>query len=359
MMTRIQGIPDLGPGLRLHLNENTGGCSSKVVEAVRAFDAAALASYPDYRAAVIETAAFLGVDPEWVVLTNGLDEGVLLASIAYLGAKTPPALVAAGASFVAPSGQPEMVTALPAFETYITSARALGARVVGVPPGPDYAFPVDGVIAAITANTRIVYINNPNNPTGQAVSKDDIRRVIAAAGHTLVFLDEAYHDFLGENFLDEALAYPNVLVGRTFSKAHGLAGMRVGVMVAPPAVLEPIRFVMPLFNLNVIAVQALRAALTDREFTPRSVAQATASKQLIYDACDRLGLKYWRSAANFVLIDGGARVRELVDGLIARGILVRDRTKDPHTPTCFRITCGVEEYTRRAVAALEALCAKR
>ena len=83
-MTRIQGIPDLGPGLRLHLNENTGGCSPRVVEAVRAFDARGLATYPDYRAAVLETAAFLGVDPDWLVLTNGLDEGVLLSAIAFL-----------------------------------------------------------------------------------------------------------------------------------------------------------------------------------------------------------------------------------------------------------------------------------
>jgi histidinol-phosphate aminotransferase len=173
-----------------------------------------------------------------------------------------------------------------------------------------------------------------------------------------VFLDEAYHDFMGENFLDEALSYPNVLVGRTFSKAHGLAGMRVGVMIAPPALLEPIRYVMPLFNLNVVAVAALRAALTDRSFTQWSVQQANESKRMIYAACDRLGLRYWKSAANFVLIDGGARVRALVDGLIARGVLVRDRTKDPATPTCFRITAGVVEYTKNAVEALEALCAK-
>src|ERR671918_776367 len=84
-MITIQGVPDLGPGLRLHLNENTGGCSPKVVEAVRAFDACGLARYPDYHAAVLETAAFLGVNPDWLVLTNGLDEGVLLTAVAYLG----------------------------------------------------------------------------------------------------------------------------------------------------------------------------------------------------------------------------------------------------------------------------------
>src|SRR4030095_13623812 len=95
-MTTIQGVPDLGPGLRLHLNENTGGCSPRVVEAVRAFDGQMLATYPDFREAIVETAAFLGVEPDRIVLTNGLDEGILLASIAYLGNRTPEALVELG-----------------------------------------------------------------------------------------------------------------------------------------------------------------------------------------------------------------------------------------------------------------------
>jgi histidinol-phosphate aminotransferase len=355
----IQGVPDLGPGLRLHLNENTSGCSPKVVEAVRAFDARGLATYPDYRAAVLETAAFLGVDAERMILTNGLDEGVLLTAIAYLGARTPSALVAAGAPLVTPSARPEVVMSLPAFETYISTAKAMSARVISVPPGRDFAFPADGVLAAITANTRLIYINNPNNPTGQPVSKDAIRRVVREAGHALVFLDEAYHDFMGENFLDEALTYPNVLVGRTFSKAHGLAGMRVGVMIAPPDVLEPIRAVMPLFNLNVVAVAAVRAAITDREFTPWFVDQATQSKVMLYDAFDRLGLRYWRSAANFVLVDGGSQARALIDGLIANGVLVRDRTREPHCANCFRITAGAVEHTKQAIEVLEAVCARR
>jgi histidinol-phosphate aminotransferase len=355
----IQGIPDLGPGLRLHLNENTGGCSPKVVEAVRAFDGEALATYPDYRGAVLETAAYLGVDPDRILLTNGLDEGLLLTSIAYLGVKTPAALVELGAPFVAPSGQPEIVVALPAFEPYVSCAHGMGARVVEVPPGPDFAFPVDGIIRAISPNTRIVYVNNPNNPSGAVIAKDDIRRVIAAAGHALVFVDEAYHDFMGDNFLAEAAQYPNVILGRTFSKAHGLAGMRIGVLIAAPEVLAPVRPVTPLFNLNVVAVAALRAALTDTAFQPWYVAQATASKELVYDACERLGLRYWRSGANFVLIDGGDRARTLIDGMIARGVFVRDRTKTPYCGNCFRLTTGVLAHTEKAIAALEDLCAAR
>jgi histidinol-phosphate aminotransferase len=132
--------------------------------------------------------------------------------------------------------------------------------------------------------------------------------------------------------------------------------MRVGAMIASAAILAPIRKAMPLFNLNVVAVAALRAALNDTEFRAWYVAQAQASKDLVYAACDRAGLKYWRSSANFVLIDGGAHVRAIVDGMIARGVFVRDRSNDPACPNCFRLTTGVVEHTRHAVDTLEAIC---
>ncbi len=354
----IQGVPDLGPGLRLHLNENTGGCSPKVVEAVRAFTAERLALYPDFRRAIFETAAFLGVDPDRLILTNGLDEGILLASIAFLRPRAPRALVELGAPDVAPSGQAEVLVTLPTFEPYLQAAKAMGARVVAVPATPDYAFPVEAVLRAITPNTRIVYVNNPNNPTGQPIPQEDIHRVARAAGHAVVFVDEAYQDFMPENFLAAAAEYPNVMVGRTFSKAFGLAGMRVGVLVASPALLEPVRRVMPLFNLNVVAVEALRAAIADPAFRAWYLEQAAQSKALVYAACEKVGLRYWKSSANFVLIDGGARAKEIIAALIARGVFVRDRTGDPSTPTCFRLTTGVVEHTRRAVAALEAVCAE-
>jgi histidinol-phosphate aminotransferase len=352
----IQGVPDFGPGLRLHLNENTGGCSPKVVEAVRSFTAERLALYPDFAGAVTETAAFLDVDPEQLVLTNGLDEGILLASIAYLVPRAPRALVELGAPDVAPSGMPEVIVALPAFEPYLHAGRAMGARIVSIPATAGYRFPADALLKAVTPNTRLIYVNNPNNPTGQPVPLAEIRRIAREAGHAIVFVDEAYQDFMSENFLGEAADYPNVIVGRTFSKAFGLAGMRVGVLIATPAVLEPIRRAMPLFNLNVVAVTALRAAIADPSFRAWYLQQAEASKALMYEACDRMGLRYWKSSANFVLIDGGERVRDIVAGLIARGVFVRDRSSDPSCPNCFRLTTGVVEHTQKAVTALEAVC---
>ncbi len=357
-MTTIQGMPNLGPGLRLHLNENTAGCSPRVLEAIRAMTPLDISTYPDYESAVRETAAYLGVDPDWLVLTNGLDEGLLLTAIAYLGQRTPEALVALGAPPTTLSGQPEQILALPAFEPYTINAVALGARTVALPMDPTFAYPTDAVLAAVGPNTRLVHVNTPHNPSGQSVGEADVRRVAERASQALVLVDEAYHDFGGVNLLHLTREYPNVMVGRTFSKAHGLAGMRVGVLIAPPAILAPIRYVMPIMNLNVVAVAALRAALTDAEYVPWSVAQATASKSLLYEALDRLGLKYWKSSANFVLVDGGDRTPELVRGMIARGVLVRDRSREPGCAGCFRVTAGVVEHTRAAVAALEELCAK-
>ena len=357
-MTTIQGMPNLGPGLRLHLNENTAGCSPRVLAAIRAMTPLEVSCYPDYEAAVRETAEYLGVDPDWLVLTNGLDEGLLLTAIGYLVQRAPEALVALGANATTLSGQPEQILALPAFEPYLINAKALGARTVSLPMGDDFAFPTDAVLGAIGPNTRLVHVNTPHNPSGQVVAEADIRRIVERAGHAVVLIDEAYHDFCGVNLLHLTREYPNVMVGRTFSKAHGLAGIRVGVLIAPPAILAPIRYVMPIMNLNAVAVAALRAALTDTDFVPWSVAQATESKAMLYEALDRLGLKYWKSGANFVLVNGGDRTPELVRGMIARGVLVRDRSKEPGCAGCFRVTAGVAEHTRKAVAALEELCAK-
>ena len=310
-MTTIQGVPDLGPGPAASPQREHRRLFAEGVEAVRAFDGPALATYPDFRDAILETAAFLGVDPERIVLTNGLDEGILLASIAYLVNRTPEALVALGAPLTTMSGTAGGRGRQPAFEPYLSTVRmSMGARVVSVPPGKDFAFPLDGMLRAITPNTRIVYVNNPNNPSGQPMPKDAIHRIAKEAAHALVFVDEAYHDFLGENFLAEADDYPNVLIGRTFSKAFGLAGMRVGVMIASPEILAPIRrahaAVQPERRRG---GRACAPRLAIRPSARGISAQANESKELVYAACERAGLQYWKSAANFVLIDGGARAR--------------------------------------------------
>ena len=150
-----------------------------------------------------------------------------------------------------------------------------------------------------------------------------------------------------------------MLVGRTFSKAYGLAGMRVGVMIASPEILQPIRKAMPLFNLNVVAVAALRAALKDPEFRSWYIAQANESKALVYAGvrARRAALLEERRQLRADRRRRRAPARSSM-GMIANGVLVRDRTKDPSCPNCFRLTTGVVEHTRHAVETLEALCAR-
>jgi histidinol-phosphate aminotransferase len=170
-----------------------------------------------------------------------------------------------------------------------------------------------------------------------------------------VLIDEAYVEFAGRSFIDQLQHHKHAVVGRTFSKAYGLAGMRIGCLVAHPDTLAPIRAVTPVLNLNVAAVTAVQAALEDAAFLPTYAAQVQQSRTRLYAACQRLGLEYWESSANFVLVRVGDRVSDVMHALDARGVHVRDRSRDPHTPGCVRITAGVVSHTDAAVSALEAI----
>ena len=341
---RIQGYPDPGAGLRLHLNENTGGCSPKVIEAIRRLTATDISSYPEYTSAVLACARHFDVDPEWVLLTNGLDEGILMAAVGHISR--------------ARLHDAETIVPLPAFDPYPNSTAAAGATVVRVPPPPTLEFPTAGVLAAITPATRMIFLNTPNNPTGGLIPIADLKRIATAAPHAIVLIDEAYIEFGGTSFLPELPAYPNVLVGRTFSKAYGLAGMRVGVVIGQPAALDPVRSVTLPFNINAVALAALHAALEDTGFLPAYAAQVRESRELLYAACRRLGLEFWESAANYVLVRVGESA-PFIEALAARRIHVRDRSKDAITPGCIRITTGMVEHTRAAIEALEAATAGR
>jgi histidinol-phosphate aminotransferase len=335
-----------GSGLRLHLNEHTGGCSPAVIDALRGITAEAVSLYPDYSEAIHATASRLGVLPSHVVLTNGLDEGILAASIA--------------ATRTRGRSASEAIVVVPAFDMQAACADTAGARVIEVPLRDDFSFPADEVIAAVTPATRIIFITTPNNPTGISAPRDAILRIAAAAPEATVFVDEAYADFSGSSLIgDPALSsHPNIIVGRTFAKAYGLAALRCGALVGAPERLEPIRKVLPPYSINIAAAVALPAALRDRAYYEWYLEQVRESKQLLYATFDRLGIPYWRSDANFVLARFGDRAAELCAVLAARGIYVRDRSKNHGCAGCVRITAGVVEHTRRCANAIEdLLCA--
>jgi len=173
-------------------------------------------------------------------------------------------------------------------------------------------------------------------------------------------LPKSQYIFHDKQFIPELPAFKNVIVGRTFSKAFGLAGLRIGCLLGAPKVLDPVRAVIPVYSVNVAASVAVRAALEDRAYVDEYVRQVAESKALLYAACDRLGLTYWRSGANFVLVSAGDRAADLVQGAAERGIYLRDRSTEPGCAGCVRIGTGVTEHTRRCIAAMdEVLCAAR
>jgi len=368
--------PDPGEGLRLHLNENTAGCSPRVVEALRRLNVCDLAFYPDYAAVNRDCARFLGVTEDRLLLTNGLDEGLLAASIAYLQRSSDG------------SGLAEAIIVEPAFGMYADCVEATGGRVVSVSPLPDFAFPLEATLAAITPRTRLVFLTSPGNPTGLLIPREALRAIAAQLPPgALVVLDEAYADFTDEHFLDELPRWPNIVIGRTFAKSYGLAAVRIGAMIGAADVIARLRRSLPPYSINVMASTVLSAALADQAHVAWYREQVRESRELLYAACDRWGLKYWRSHANFVLVrvgeaaglpapavsasasapnaDGNAsaeakaKAKEIVDQLAARRVFVRDRSTQPGCAGCIRITTGIVEHTQACIAALEeVLCAE-
>src|SRR5438094_6093215 len=198
-MSHYQKPPELYDGLRLHQNENTGGCSPKVLEALARLRPDQIGFYPPYADATAAVAKYLGVTVDRVTLVNGLDEGIMALSVAYLRP-------GAGGSI------PEALVPEPAFEIFRFDTAVAGGRLVQVMPKADFAFPLDEVLAAVTSRTRVVYLTNPNNPAGVATPFGAIRTIARRVPkETLVFVDEAYAEFAGETFIPDLAAFPNVV----------------------------------------------------------------------------------------------------------------------------------------------------
>jgi histidinol-phosphate aminotransferase len=347
-MSHYQKPPELYDGLRLHQNENTGGCSPKVLEALARLRADQIGFYPPYTGATAAVAAYLGVTPDRITLLNGLDEGIMALSVAYLRPWVSGPVL-------------ESIVPEPAFEIFRFDTAVAGGRLVQVMPRPDFTFALDEVLAAISPQTRVVFLTNPNNPTGASMPLDAIRAIARnVPKDAVVFVDEAYAEFAGVTFIPDLPSFPNVIVGRTFSKAFGLAGLRIGCLVGAPETVDPIRRAVPVYSVSIAAVTAVQAALDDLAHLDGYLRQVAASKALLYAACDRLGLTYVKSAANFVLVCAGDRTEALVGGAFARGVYIRDRSTEPGCAGCIRIATGIVEHTQRCISVMEeVLCDAR
>ena len=243
---------------------------------------------------------------------------------------------------------------------YADAVEAVGGTVVRVMPGPDLALDRAAIAAAVTPRTGALFVASPGNPSGVSLTMEEIAWLasLLPAGAVLL-LDEAYVEFGGESVIPHLDTYPNVVIGRTFAKAYGLAGMRVGALVAREDVIARLRRMLPPYSLNVFVVAALEAALADQAYMDAYRAEVAESKRLLYEACDRWGLTYVRSDANFVLVRAGDRRQALLEGLEARHIYIRDRDRQPGCQGCVRVTTGIVAHTRACIEAMEEiLCAK-
>ena len=334
--------PPLGNrlGLRMDFNENTVGGSPRVLQCLRELTLEQLARYPQRKSVELALAEFFRVRAEELLLTNGVDEAIHLICETYLE----------------PTDQAVIV--VPTFGIYELFVSATGAQPVPVLAQQNFAFPTEDVLANLNDSTRLVVIANPNNPTGQVASRVDLLRIANSAPHAAVLIDEAYFEFYGETLLDQIGRLPNLFVARTFSKAYGLAGLRIGALMGHSEQISHVRRVASPYNVNAVALACLPAALRDQSFVQNYVDEVRQGRERLQAALRSLGIPYWQSHANFVLANLGEQHGAFVDEMRRRGVLVRDRSQDPGCEGCVRITVGTSEQMYQLLDAIGATIAE-
>ena len=305
-----------------------------VLEALGRISGGDLTRYPEREPLERAVADHLGLKPQQLLLTNGVDEAIHVLCQAYLEADT------------------EILLPVPTYSMYEVYASGTPVRIVPIPAESGFGFPAAALLNAVTPSTRLIAIANPNSPTGQAARREDLQRIIEAAPHAAVLVDEAYFHFFGETVIDLVGRTPNVIVARTFSKAYGLAGLRLGALAAAEEQMQWLRRAISPYSVNSVALACLSAALGDEGYLRWYCGEVLASRTLFEDALRRICVPYWPSQANFVLVNIGARHRAFVQAMRARGVLVRDRSADPGCDGCVRITLGTLEQTEQGIAAL-------
>jgi histidinol-phosphate aminotransferase len=328
--------PPLGgrDGLRLDFNENTVGCSLRVLARLRELTAEDLARYPEREPIEAVVAGHLGIEPRELLLTNGVDEAIHLLC----------------ETFLEPGN--EVLIVVPTFAMYEISAAATGAHVIAVPAEETFRFPTADLLARVTPRTRLVAVANPNNPTGAVAEPADLLEIARRAPQAAILVDEAYFEFYGQTLLPQFRNMRNLFVARTFSKAYGMAGFRIGVLAGDAAQIAMVRRVSSPYNVNGVALACLPTALADDNYIQQYVEQVREGRERLQDEFRKCGIPFWPSEANFVLARIGPLKTAFVQAMRARGILVRDRSRDYGCDGCVRITIGTLEHTNRLLVAL-------
>ena len=327
--------------VKLASNENPFGVPASSRQAMAAA-MAELGRYPDANGFELKAAlsARYGVPADWITLGNGSNDILELAANAFV------------------AGGQSVVYSQYAFAVYALATQGVGARAIVV-PARDYGHDLDAMAASIEDDTRLIYIANPNNPTGTFIAPAEIAAFLQRVPpHVVVVLDEAYNEYLAPEQQFESSewvrSYPNLLVSRTFSKAYGLAGLRVGFAIAQPAATDLMNRVRQPFNVNSLAQAAAIAALGDKDFLAQGAANNAAGYRQLVDAFEELGLEYVPSHGNFVLVRvgaddaAGARVNQ---ALLRQGVIVRP-VANYGLPQWLRISIGLPRENAVFAAAL-------
>ena len=326
---------DRADKLRLDFNENTIGCSPKVLEFLRSrLDETRIAVYPEYGVVKRELAAHFGVEETQMLLTNGTDEAIQVLVNTYV------------------DDGDEVLILRPSYAMYTFYSELAGAQVRHIDYLPDtLGFPLEELLDTISPATRAVLISNPNNPTGTSVKLEGIERILKRAQGAAVLIDEAYFEFCGITALRYLGEASNLFVSRTFSKVYGMAGMRLGCLFSQAQNVAYLHKAQSPYSVNMLAALAARVAVQDSDYIRRYVTEVLAARELVSVGLEKLGIPYYESDGNFLLVRFGDRAIEIRDTLRASGVLVRDRSYE--MPGCVRVTIGTREQMRRFLTELE------
>jgi len=292
--------------IRLDFNENTSGCSAAVRIALARLSAVKISTYPEYEMASHSLARYFGVCPEELLVANGGDD----------------ALRAVFDTFADP--RREVVIFEPTFPMYRYYAEITGARIRALRYGPNMEFPAAEALASLRRKPRLLFVTNPNNPTGTLVPKRILARLLRKATHTAVVVDEAYAEFSTESIVPWIRRYPHLFIVRTFSKAAGLAGLRLGAVLANRESLAFVRRAMPPFPVNCAALIAGVAAVNDRKTLARYVRGTVRRRTWFARQLHLAGVRVFPSAGNFLLADFGNLGPLFFRKLAEHGILIRE-----------------------------------
>jgi len=340
----VLNIPSYHPplagrqGLRLDFNENTDAASPRVMQRLQRLCPDELAKYPEREPVEALVAQFLEVSRSEVLLTNGVDEAIHLLCQAYLDRGD------------------EAIIVVPTYSMYAIYAKATAAEVIRVRSADNFQFPLQAVLNAITPRTRLIAIANPNNPTGTVVSNDELLAFAHAAPRAALLVDEAYFEFYRTTILERRREAPNIFVTRTFSKAYGMAGLRLGVLIGDEEQMHALRRLASPYNVNAVALACLPEALADQTYISEYVAEVLEGRKRLERALEATGVEYWPSQGNFVLMRVGHSKTDAAlfsEQMRNRGILVRDRSADEGCEGCVRITIGRQEHVNHLLQALD------